>query len=360
MAGLGNADSLSATRLRDFRSSIKGVARLLGDNPAHIQVDLPDLGRRLAACVPATRGITQKTFTNIRSNFLAAVKASGIGAIHRPVKRPISPGWRKLFEELSSKRGHIGLSRFACWCSGQKIEPGQVNDPVLTNYVSAVRNVTLHRKPNELHRKVAQIWNEAAQNSRLDLKQLTVPSFRQPAKRLDWSLLPDRFRKDLEAYLRWCGGLDTFAADARSRALAPQTLKLRRDQFHAAVTALVASGVRPTAIRFLGTLVSQENFRRILRQRDKLVGGRESVFNHDLAVALVDVARRWVKVNRAALGELKRLARRVPTPALGLTTKNKATLRQFDDPANLRRLYEFSSRLWGESNATPARIMARW
>ena len=108
------------------------------------------------------------------------------------------------------------------------------------------------------------------------------------------------------------------------------------------------SGVNPKTIRSLRDLVSPENVKRILRRRNEMVGGRENIFNHDLAWTLVEIARRWVKIRPAALDEIKRLASKVPTPVSGLTSKNKATLRQFDDPANLRRLYEFSGRLWAE------------
>jgi len=139
-----------------------------------------------------------------------------------------------------------------------------------------------------------------------------------------------------------------FAANARSRALAPQTIKLRQNQIHAAITALVESGVEPTAITSLADLVSPENFKHLLRRRHATVGGRENVFNHDLARALVEIARRWVKVDANMLAELTRLAGKVPMPVPGLTAKNKRALRQFDDPAVLRRLYEFPIRLWAE------------
>ena len=98
----------------------------------------------------------------------------------------------------------------------------------------------------------------------------------------------------------------------------------------------------------MADLVSPENFKRILRRRHQMVGGRENVFNHDLARTLVEVARQWVKVDAATLTELRRLASKVPTPLPGLTEKNKRALRQFDDPAVLRRLYEFPGRLWAE------------
>jgi integrase len=298
--------------------------------------------------MPVAAGLTDKSFANIKSNFLAAVEASGIKSIQGSAKTPLRPGWCKLMSDLSSKRMQYGLSRLARWCSGKGIEPAEVSDAVLGDFIDAVRQGTLHRKPNELHRTVAQIWNEAAKRSRISLQRVTVPSFRQPAKRLDWSLLPRSFRNDLEAYSNWCSGNDVFAADARSRPLGPQTVKLQQNHVHAAVTALVASGISPKIITSLRSLVAIENFKCILRRRHEMVDGRENVFNRDLARTLTEIARRWVEVEEATLAELKRLAGKVPVPLSGLTTKNKTTLRQFDNPANLRRLIELPHRLWAE------------
>ena len=67
----------------------------------------------------------------------------------------------------------------------------------------------------------------------------------------------------------------------------------------------------------------------------KRLAARENVFNHDLAIALVQIARQWVKVDAEALAELTRLAGKVPMPLSGLTDKNKRALGQFDDPAVL-------------------------
>jgi hypothetical protein len=136
------------------------------------------------------------------------------------------------------------------------------------------------------------IWNEVAREAGSGLKLVQVPSFRRPTKRIDWVVLPKSFRKDVDAYLGWCACVDSFAANARSRPLAPNTLALRRNQIHAAVTALIETGVRPTVIRSLADLVPLENFKCILRRRDKMIGSRENIFNHDLAIALLDIARR--------------------------------------------------------------------
>src|SRR4029077_14943556 len=191
-----------------------------------------------------------------------------------------------------------------------------------------------------LHRMVSKVWNEVARQPGLNLQQVTVPNFRRPPRRVDRRLLPDSFRADVDQYLSWCAGADPFAANARSRVLAPRTCTLRRELIHTAVTALVESGVEPAAIRFLSDLVSIENFKRILRRRHEAAKGRENATNRDLAEALVQIGREWVKVDADVLVDLKRLTTKVPMPMSGLTDKNKRFLRQFDDPAALRRLFD--------------------
>jgi len=139
---------------------------------------------------------------------------------------------------------------------------------------------------------------------------------------------------------------DPFALNARRRALARRTLQLRRDEIHAAVTALVESGTKPSAIRSLADLVQPDNLKRILRRRLEC---KTNTFNHFLGKTLVQVARDWVKVDAEEALELKRLVSKMPAPVAGLTDRNKQALRQFDDPAVLRRLYCLPEILWKEA-----------
>jgi hypothetical protein len=341
-------ETLTVTRRRDLRSAVKRVATLLGDDPARVLLDIPTISSQLGAISPVAAGLSAKSFSNIRSDFMAAVSASGLKAAQPSGKAPMSAEWTDLVAGLSYKRARIGLSRLARYANALDIAPDQINDGVIDEFIAAVRENSLHRKPNDLHRMVTRIWNEVAQKLGRNLQRVAVPSFRPPVKRIEWMLLPDVFRNEVDKYLAWCGGSDLFAADARSRALKPQTLKLRRDQIHAGVTALVESGVKLSAVRSLADLFSPENFTRILRRRHEGVGGRENRFNSDLARALIQIGREWVNVHAGDLAELRRLAGKVPTPAAGLTAKNKRFLRQFDDPAALQRLYDLPGRLWTE------------
>ena len=254
LVSLAQETSLSATRLRDLQSAVKRVAELLGQEPGAIPLDLPAISTKLTSVNPIAVGVSAKTLANVRSGFLTAVKDSGLKTVQRSAKTPLSPAWDGLMAQLSGKRAHLGLSRFARYASAKGIEPKEVNDAAIEGFINAVREGSLHRKPNDLHRQVTLIWNEEAKLS--GLQSVTVASFRAPIKRVDWTQLTPCFQQDVEQHLDWCSGADVFAADARPRALAPRTLKLRRNQIHAAVTALVESGVKPSAILSLADLVS--------------------------------------------------------------------------------------------------------
>jgi integrase len=348
LAALERNTALSPTRLRDLRSAVMRVAGLLGNVPARIVFDLPTIAAGLAVISPVAAGMTPKRFANVRSDFLAAARASGLMPMRPWHKGRLGPAWRQLFARLSRRRAHLGLSRFARYASAQGIHPEAVNDATVANFITAVREQSLHGTPNWLYRQVTRIWNEAARDAKLGLKPLTVPSFRGPPKRVDWALLSRSFRRDVDKYLEWASQSDPFDPDCRSQRLAPQTLRLRRDQIHAAASALIGTGMKATAIRSLVDLVTPANFRRIMRRRVEIVDGAQNSFNQSLAIALVLIARDWVKVDAAAQAELKRLVSKVPALLKGLTDKNKRFLRQFDDVNTLRRLVQLPERLWAE------------
>jgi integrase len=353
LTSLQTREDLSKMRRRDLRSAVKRVAALLGDPPERIPLELPALSAKLAKLSPAAAGVSPKTLRNLRSHFLSAVKANGLRSARRFSRMPLSPEWQALLQEFSTRRAHLGLSSFVRYASERGIEPPKVDDGTIEAFIATVRAETLHRKPNDLHRKVAQIWNEATECSSRTLQSVHVPSFKHPPQRVDWSSLSDSFRADVDRYLTWCVGTDMFAADARRRAMAPRTIRLRRDQIHAAVTALIEVGVPAADIASLADLVVPENFKRILLRRYEMSAGAENVFNRDVARSLIEIAYQWVKVDEPTADELRRLAGKLPAPAPGLTRKNKGALRQFDDPQVLHRLVSFPVRVWAEVKKSP-------
>jgi integrase len=347
LAVLERSNKVSNTRRRDLRSAVTRVSELLREEPGSTPLDMAAISARLNKINPLAIGMSSKRFANIRSDFVAAAKLCGV--------KPVSAGkrwgleWQRLFKRSSGRRTHFGLSRLAGYASARAIKPCDIKDDVITAFIATVREGSLHRNPDKLHRQVTQIWNEtAARLPSFGLQPVTLASFRGPPKRTSWALLPRPFRKDVDDYIAWCGGADPFAPEARVRPLASNSLQLRRDQILAAVTALVEAGTKPARIRSLADLVTPDNLKNILRRRLEMVSGVENSFNFLLAHLLVQIAREWVKVDAPLLAELKRLVRKMPAAPSGLTDKNKRFLRQFDDADALRRLVQLPDQLWAE------------
>ena len=324
LSALDRASGLSGTRLRDLKSATNRVAILLGNEPAAIPLDMAAISTRLAVVSPAALGLTAKRFANIRSDFLAAVKASGVRPLKIELRSPLNPDWVDFFERLSGRRAHIGLSRLARYASSKGIPPKGITDEAIAEFIASVREGSLHRKPNALHRQVSLIWNEAARDPVLGLQVVDVPSFRGPVERVDWALLTDAFKKDMGDYLSWCGVSDPFAAEARSRALAARTLRLRRDQIHAAVTALVKSGTEPAAILSLADLTSPNNFKSILRWRLKRVDDQTNTFNYNLGKAPRSDRVRVGESRRAGARRTQASSRQDAGPAHGTDRQEQA------------------------------------
>src|SRR5262249_17374469 len=97
VSALEHKADLNPTRLRDLRSAPTRVAILIGQEPAAIRLDLEAISSRLADVNPVAAGMSAKRFANLRSDFLAAVKASGMASVSGGTKAPMSDAWVGLF-----------------------------------------------------------------------------------------------------------------------------------------------------------------------------------------------------------------------------------------------------------------------
>jgi hypothetical protein len=101
------------------------------------------------------------------ATFLDVVRQ--ISQVHTTL-RELSHAWVDLFSRLAGRRAHLGLSRLARYASTQGINPGGINGEVINDLIAVVRQGSLNKNPNALHRQVALIWNEAATDPELRLR----------------------------------------------------------------------------------------------------------------------------------------------------------------------------------------------
>jgi integrase len=139
---------------------------------------------------------------------------------------------------------------------------------------------------------------------------------------------------------------DPLDETARTTALAPKTLHLRRDHIHSAVTAAVAAGTDVQKLTSLARLVEPDMYKTLLRKRWEEGGRKLTSYTHGVGGTLISIAAEWVKVPPETLVKLKATRRKLGSLPSGLTEKNKALLRKFEDPRLLSDLLGLPDKLW--------------
>jgi integrase len=336
--------SLTPKRRRDLKSAVLRISEMTGVDPRITPASLRLMRPRINAVRPAKHDLTPKTWSNLRSNFRAAL----VQAAPRQPRRSDAE-WEKLRRALPKKRMRTGLSRLIGFCQTNAIPATAMSDAVSDRFRAYLEADTTVPSPHDCHRRTCRLWNEAAESvPGWPLIRLTVPHHRRPRQSLPISSFPLALQQEFAAYIESLRGGDLFAEAAPERALATSTVQQRAAELGLALSALVASGRDPGRITSLACLVEPDAFTAVLRQY--LKDGKPRPFAHNMAQTLVSLAKRWVKPDPSALDKLRELQRRLGPQRKGLTQKNRALLRTLDDSAVRAKLYFLPERLanWAE------------
>ena len=296
--------------------------------------------------VAAQAKVSRKRWANIRSDLATAIDASGL----RPMIRTANVGLDQIWGLLlapADQRIRNALSRFARFARLREIAPEAVDDRVMDRFINELDAATLTRNLAKLRRSVAIAWNALVDlHAGAGLEPVAVPPSAFVPTRIRWDVLPRSFREDVERYLTWASAPDPLAEGARARALAPLSLRLQQTHIHSAANAAVAVGIPLDQIISLASLVEPEVFRALLGHLWRADGRKLTAFTHGVAVTLIAIASEWAKAPADSIATLKGLRSKLGTLPIGLTEKNKALLRKFDDPVLLAALLQLPDKLW--------------
>jgi integrase len=343
---LAAAGTLATSRQRDLRSAILSYAKLRGQPPAAIPLDLAEIRQTLNRMVPARAQISRKRWANLRSDLARAIDASGMLPMLRTADLEVDEVWTRLLAPADQRIRH-GLSRFVRWASLRRIAPESINDGTIDLFITELDATTLIRNIRDLGRIVAKAWNALVElHDAAGLEPVAVPSNKPSPTRIPWRQLPASFQEDVERYLTWASVPDPLAEGARARALAPLSLRLQKTHIHSAANAAAVSGIAVDRMSSLASLVEPEVFRALLGHLWRADGRKLSAFTHAVGVTLTAVASDWVKAPAETIATLKALRSKLGTLPTGLTEKNQALLRKFDDPRLLAALLDLPDKLW--------------
>lgn len=184
--------------------------------------------------------------------------------------------------------------------------------------------------------------------------QVALPASNRSNYTLPWEAFPQTLQDEVDAYLSDLASDDPLSS-TNTRPLAPQTLKLRRFQLLQVVSALVHRGCKPEELTSLSLIAEPHNLAEALRFFHERAGNKVSVQMDGIATMVITMAKHRLKFRKAKLKQLKQLTRKVRNKPKGLTDKNRALLRQFDDPRNVDAILLLPEQLLAEAQKSKAK-----
>ena len=330
-------EDLARQRRQDLMCAVRRIARLLGGQAADIPADPEVLRRSLMTLTPASAGMTKSRLGNVRALLAAALDLTGAKIVRGRRIIGLTPTWKGLLKRVPDPFERPRLSRFLSFASENGIAPQQVNDQTVSEFAETLKRNSLLDRHKQIVRSFCLAWNRCAEGvAGWPDTQLTVPNGRR------WYALPASdyplsFGADIEAYLAHLAGGDLFEETSRDPA-SGSTIRDVRFRVLQMAAALVHSGRAPASICTLADLVEPEAMKIALNFFWSRNGKRKTGQIHNFALTAIKIAKWWVKAPQEKIAALQAIRRQVDPKEKGMTARNRARLRQFDDPENLRRL----------------------
>jgi integrase len=341
VAQIQNDPSVPAWRRKSVGCTLRCLSRHLHRNVAGMPVEPAQLRDLLARFNPVRAGVGCSRRATLRNDLSFICRYAGRVMIPSRSTTPLTPDWKSYLSQIDNRSDRMALGRLARFCVDTGINPGEVDDGVMSRYGQLLEAQSLARRPRTIYRNTINAWNRAVDAcARWPARKLGLPE--NPAT---WTLpletFPASFQADVESYLYWMGGSDLFNERGPRRACRPATLLSRRNDIRTAASALVAQGRDPTMITGLADLVEPQAAETILRHLYDRDLRNDTKNTHQLALALKLVARDWLQLDGAIVDRLAEYVRRLRAPQRGMTDKNRERLRPFDDPRHVLKLLHF-------------------
>lgn len=348
---LATVPDLSEQRRQDLRSAVRTFARAINRQPVQITADVAALKKQLAGLTAPMVRLTRPRWANVRSGVIAALNLTQAGIVAGKRRYPLAPEWEELLGKVADRYERARLSRFFSWCSSAGIPPTAVAQADVDRFAKTLVTETMADRPKAVHRDLALAWNRCrAKTAGWPDLELEVPDHSRTYA-LPEDAFSEAFVADVNAYMQHLAVVDPFEETPR-KPLAQTTLRDLRLRIFQLATVLADSGRDPKGFTGLRDLVDPDAARAVLTAQHQRNGGRKTGQLYNYAQLLIKVARHWAKVPEAELERLRALGRAIKPKATGMTDKNRARLRQFDDPQAVLQLISLPQRVFAQLTAS--------
>lgn len=337
---------IPASRVADWRSAVATFVKVTGREADTMPIAPASMVAALKAVRPGLFKIKAKRWANVRSSLAGLAAAVGWHADRTRLRMEVTGEWARLRNLLPRHPHKACFSGFARHCQACGIEPHEVDEAALDRYRHWLSTETFDLNPSSAIHGVRAIWNKnAGKTPDWPQRRLVAPPDpRNFALPLD--AFPPSFIEDLDGFTEVMRCPDPFDATG-AKALAEHTWRDRRGHLIRAASILVQEGVvKAEEITSLKVLASPTAFRVVLGAMHRKAGRTWKGNASLVAQALVDAARRWVRLDDATLDELEKLRNAVKPGKPGIGQRSQRRLQAFDDPEMLRRFFRLPGELF--------------
>jgi hypothetical protein len=236
---------------------------------------------------------------------------------------------------------------FARHCTRLGIDPSQLTQAVFADYGTYLEEFSSRTRPREALLDLRRAWNRAGEENYPAWPSIRfVVDDRRPRHSRPWSDFPASLKDDVDNMVKAATRPINLSGH---RPIRPISAKAREIHLLALASAIVASGQDAASLKYITDLVEIDAVAAGLEHILARHGGKTTVHVHQMAKITCTVARRWVKVPKAHQEQLETIRKNLDPGRHGMTEKNRATLRMFEDPEVVARFDSLPARVWSKA-----------
>jgi hypothetical protein len=214
------------------------VARASACAPDDLPADPALLRQHLATISPAMAGLTNGSWSSVRSRILRALQRADVPVMKGRRTKPLSEDWAELYGALCHDGKQAALGRLIGYLSDRSVSPQDVSDGHIDRFALEVSATILRGQPIALVRAATRSWNAAVKEvPGWPQQQLTLPEIKRDGYALPTQSFSATFQKSLSEYIAFLADPPE-DDDAPLRGLRPTTLILGEFQFRQMASAL--------------------------------------------------------------------------------------------------------------------------
>lgn len=309
----------------------------IGQQPA--AVPIARLRKAAREINPANCGVSFRTLQNCLSQVRRALTAYRADVIDTRSVR-LDADWQNLINRTGDASVGKSCSRFARWATEMGLAPMAIDTTTAQRYFADLQSRMETRCARRSYLTFCRGWNRAAATFPQIWPQITfTPDNRRKVYALASAEVASSFLIDLEAML------DAFSSRLKlpkgwTSPFEPRTIAELRRIVLRLYTVAVKLKSPPVEITSLADLVRVDTAEGILDHYLTWPEEKGLKSAHKYAHFLLLIARYWVKAPTSDLEELAQFRRSTMSRAKGMTEKNQATMRHFNDYRVVGKLLE--------------------